>query len=131
MGSRMRIAVPSNGDKGMDEVVGEHFGRVPTYTIFEDQSREVEIIPNKSQHMGGGGLPPDLLQEKGVDVMICSSLGRRAIDLFQEKGIRVYVGASGLVRDAIEQWEKGGLVEATDKNACERHTFRGSGQGHR
>ncbi|OYT54649.1 MAG: dinitrogenase iron-molybdenum cofactor biosynthesis protein [Candidatus Altiarchaeales archaeon ex4484_2] len=127
----MRIAVPSNGERGMDELVGEHFGRVPAYTIVEDQTKKVDIIPNKSHHTGGRGYPPELLHEKGVDVMVCSSLGRRAIDLFQEKGIRVYVGASGLVRDAIEQWETGKLVEATDKNACERHAFRGSGQGYK
>ncbi len=125
----MRIAVPSNGNKGLDEQVGEHFGRVPTYTIVEGE--KVEVIPNISHHTGGMGLPPELLHDNGVEVMVCSSLGRRAIDLFQRKGIRVYVGASGLVRDAIEQWESGKLVEATDKNACEQHAFRGSGQGHR
>ncbi len=126
----MRIAVPSNGDRGMDEEVGGHFGRVPTYTIVEDQTNEVEVIPNKSHHMGGRGYPPELLHEEGVDIMVCSSLGRRAIDLFQEKGIRVYVGASGLVRDAIEQWKTGKLMEATDENACRRHAFRDSGHIH-
>ncbi|OYT27872.1 MAG: dinitrogenase iron-molybdenum cofactor biosynthesis protein [Candidatus Altiarchaeales archaeon ex4484_96] len=127
----MRIAVPSNGNRGLDEMVGEHFGRVPFYTIVDDTDMDVRVIPNSSHHMGGQGYPPQLLAEEGVDIMVCSSLGRRAVDLFENKGIRVYVGATATVRDAIGQWQSGKLNEATDENACRQHAFRGSGQGYK
>jgi len=125
----MKIAVPTMGDKGLDEAVGEHFGRVPTYTIVNTETNEVGIIGNTSQHMGGQGYPPDILAEEGVDVMICSGLGHRAIMMFQEYGIRVFVGAHGPVKNAVYLWKKGRLQEATDETACRQHAFRGEKHG--
>ena len=89
----------------------------------------VEVIQNTSEHMGGSGYPPDLLASHGVNVMVCGGLGRRAIMMFEELGIMVYVGASGTVKDAIQMWQDGRLQAATDENACRQHAFRGEGMG--
>ncbi len=125
----MKVAVPSNGNRGIEEQVGEHFGRVPAYTLYDTESGEVEVVENTSNHMGGSGYPPELLTGKGVNVMICSALGQRAINLFEGYGIRVYVGSHGTVKKAIESWKQGKLQEATDKDACSRHAFRGERHG--
>ena len=116
----MRICVPSAGPGGLDDFVGEHFGRVPTYTIYDTETGEVEIFPNESEHMGGVGLPAEHLAQAGVDLVICSGLGRRAIDLFSQNGIEVVTGATGTVREAIEAWQSGRLSGA---EACGRHMF--------
>jgi predicted Fe-Mo cluster-binding NifX family protein len=126
----MRISVPSMGNRGLDEHVGEHFGRVPTYTIFDTETEQVEVIPNTSEHMGGRGYPPELLSKAGVNVMVCGGLGRRAIMMFEQMGIHVYVGARGTVRDAIQMYRSGSLEEATDENACQQHAFRSEDHGH-
>jgi predicted Fe-Mo cluster-binding NifX family protein len=125
----MKLSIPSMGDKGLEEQVGEHFGRVPNYTLFDTDTNEVEVIENTSEHMGGRGYPPDLLAQHGVNVMICGGLGRRAISMFEEYGIVVFVGASGKVKDAIKLWQSGQLQRATDENACAQHAFRGEGIG--
>lgn len=117
------------GDKGLDEQLGEHFGRVPTYTCVDAETNEVEVIDNTSEHTGGVGYPPDLIANAGVEVMVCSGLGRRAILMFQEKGIMVYVGAYGTVGDALQMWKEGQLQAATDENACMQHAYRGEGKG--
>lgn len=121
---RMKIAVPTDGEKGMDEQVGEHFGRVTHYTIYDIESKEVKAIGNTSHHMGGDGYPPELLSKEGVEVLLCNGLGWRAIGMFKESSIRVYIGAQGTVRDAISKWENGELQEAGDGSACSRHEFR-------
>ncbi len=120
----MRVCVPAMGNRGLDEQVGEHFGRVPTYTIVDTETEEVEIHPNTSEHMGGRGYAPEIMAKANVDVMICSGLGRRAIGMFEEFGIMVYVGAYGTVRDAVQMWKDGRLQAATDENACKQHAFR-------
>ncbi len=109
----------------MDGSVGEHFGRVPTYTIVDSETKEIEVIPNESSHMGGEGLPADLLAGAGVDVMVCSGLGRKAINLFQDHGIEVYVGAGGTVKEAFQEWREDRLSAAAESDACERHEFGG------
>ena len=124
----MKVSVPSMGERGLGEQVGEHFGRVPTYTIYDTDTNEVKVIQNTSEHMGGSGYPPDLLANAGVNVMVCSGLGRRAIMMFEEMGIMVYVGAHGTVKEAVQMWQDGKLQAATDENACAQHAHRGEHQ---
>jgi len=119
----MKVCVPTLGYDGWEEKVGGHFGRVPTYTTIDTETNEVRVIENTSEHMGGEGYPPEILAKEGVEVMHCSGLGRRAIGLFEQFGIMVYIGASGTVRDALEMWKKGLLQPATDENACREHAF--------
>lgn len=119
----MRVCFPTEGSAGLEERVGEHFGRVPTYTIVDSETEEIEVIPNNSTHKGGKGLPADLLAQEGVDVMVCSGLGRKAIKLFEEHGIEVCIGAGGRVKEALEEWRNGGLKSASESDACNRHEF--------
>ena len=125
----MKICIPSMGDKGMDELVGEHFGRVPFYTVIDSETDEVNIMENKSGHTGGTGYPAEILAEAGMNVMLCGGLGRRAIMMFEERGVMVYIGASGKVSDAYQLWKDGKLEAATDESACAQHAYRGDGIG--
>jgi len=120
----MKICIPTVGDSGLDDIVGEHFGRVPTYTIVDLDTDEVKVIPNTSEHMGGQEHPPEIMAKEGVNVMVCRGLGRRAIAMFEELGINVYIGASGTVRDAIDAFKQGKLQKAGIDDACGRHAFR-------
>lgn len=115
----MRIAVPTMGYGGLGEEVGEHFGRVPTYTIVDLSSDEVEVIDNTSEHRGGDGLPPQIIDAAGAQVMLVRGLGRRAISLFGELGIDVYVGARGTVKDAVEMYRREELELATLSDGCD------------
>jgi len=119
----MKVCVPSLGKRGLEERVGEHFGRVPFYTIYDTETGKVEVIENTSQHMGGTGYPAEIISRKGVEVMLCKGIGRRAIQMFEEFGVMVFVGAKGGVKETIEMWEKGELEAATDEKACKEHKF--------
>ena len=119
-----KVCIPTMGNNGLDEAVGEHFGRVPTYTIVDTDTNEVRTIPNTSEHAGGQGYPPEIIAKTGADTMICGGLGRRAVMMFEEMGIMVYVGANGTVKDAVQMFSDGRLEAATDENACRQHAFR-------
>ena len=123
----MKVCIPTNGNNGLDDTVGEHFGRVNTYTIVDLENDSVNVIPNTSNHMGGSRNPPEILAEHSVNVMICQALGRRAISMFSDFGIEVYIGAIGTVKDAIDAYKNGNLTKASEGDACESHTFRGQG----
>jgi predicted Fe-Mo cluster-binding NifX family protein len=126
----MKVCIPTMGNNGINEYVGEHFGRVPTYTVVDTKTNEVDVIDNTSEHTGGSGYPPEIIARTGADVMLCGGLGRRAIAMFEELGIMVYVGASGTVKEAIQMWQAGKLQQATDENACRQHAFRREGHEH-
>ena len=120
----MKICIPTMGENGLDDAVGEHFGRVPTYTIVDLDTDEVKVIPNTSDHMGGRGYPPEIMAREGVNVMVCQGLGRRAISMFEGFGIAVYIGAAGSVRDAVAAFKQDRLQKATVDDACGEHAFR-------
>jgi predicted Fe-Mo cluster-binding NifX family protein len=117
----MKVCVPTLGDKGLIEQVSEHFGRAPTFTIVDIDTDDVRVVPNRSEHMGGIGLPPEHLAEAGVEMMLCSGLGPKAVRMFEAFGIEVFVGAEGTVQDAMVMWKSGRLAMATDENACKMH----------
>ena len=119
-----RVCVPTEGPGGLDDRVGEHFGRVPTYTIYNAETGEVEVMDNTSEHAGGSGLPAQILAGLGIDVLLCSGLGRRAIGILSENGIEVCTGVSGTAREAIESWKGGRLSAASEGDACQKHAFR-------
>lgn len=125
----MKICIPSMGKNGLEEMVGEHFGRVPAYTVINTETDEVSTIENTSEHLGGRGYPAEILSKAGIDVMICGGIGRRAISMFSEKGIKVYAGASGTVKDTLSKFNNGELSECGENDACSQHAFRGEGGG--
>lgn len=126
----MKIAVPSGTVGGLDDQVGEHFGRAPCYTIMDTDTGVVEVVPNTSDHMGGVGSPPELLARAGAQVLACRGLGGRALAMFEGLGVRVFVGASGTVRDAVRDYSEGRLREATDADACAHHGSHDHGDEH-
>jgi predicted Fe-Mo cluster-binding NifX family protein len=120
-GDRMKVCIPTMGNGGMEEAVSQHFGRSPTFTLVNLDTNEVQILPNKGEHMGGSILPTDTLRDRGVQVMIVGGLGPKAIQAFAEQCIEVFVGATGRVKDAINDWKEGNLVKASSDNACKEH----------
>jgi predicted Fe-Mo cluster-binding NifX family protein len=109
------------GNDGMDEVVSQHFGRAPTFTIVDVDGGEVHVILNNGEHMGGSVLPTDILRNRGIHVMIVGGLGPKAVQAFAEQCVEVFVGATGTVKDAIKDWSGGLLTKASSDNACREH----------
>ncbi len=72
----MKIVIPTNNKEGFDDKIAEHFGRCLTYTFLNEKGDVVEIIDNTSEHMGGAGLPPELMKKHKADVLLCKDLGR-------------------------------------------------------
>jgi predicted Fe-Mo cluster-binding NifX family protein len=117
----MKVSIPVMGENGLDEKVGGHFGKSPAYAIYDSETKAIKTIKNSSEHLGGTGLPPELLAKNGVNVVVCSGLGPKAIDMLSSFNITVYVGASGTVKDALDAWQNGKLELASADNACKEH----------
>jgi predicted Fe-Mo cluster-binding NifX family protein len=118
-----RVCIPTATSGGLDDRVGEHFGRVPTYTIYDSETGRVEVVDNTSEHRGGRGLPGSILADLGIDVLLCSGLGRRAIGILSEKGIEIHTGFGGTAQEALAAWKEGGLTSASEDDACRKRTF--------
>lgn len=117
----MIICVPTEGDRGLDEAVCQHFGKACTFTLYDADTGEVRVMMNRSEHMGGTGTPPEHLSRENVSTVLAGGLGPKAIDMLSSKGIDVFVGANGTVRETIDLWRKGSMARANKDNACRDH----------
>jgi len=117
----MKIVIPTNNKKGLEDKIAEHFGRCLTYTFINQEGKVVKIIDNISEHMGGVGLPPELMKKHGADILLCKGLGSRAINICKKLGIDVYVHQSETVKDIFDLWKNNKLKKASAQDACEHH----------
>jgi predicted Fe-Mo cluster-binding NifX family protein len=117
----MKIVIPTENKEGLDDNVAEHFGRCKTYTLIDENFNLLEIINNTSEHMGGIGLPPELMKKHGANVLLCRGLGPRAIKLCNELGIEVYVIEAKTVKDIFNIWKNKKCKKATVQDSCEEH----------
>ena len=117
----MKIVIPTNNKKGLNDKVADHFGRCLTYTFLNEKGEVVEIIDNTSEHMGGKGLPPELMKRHRANILLCKNLGPRALILCGELGIDVYISQSETVKDIFEIWKNGKIKKAGTEDVCEQH----------
>ena len=100
----MKIAVVSEG-----KIVTEHFGHCKGFAIFETEKNQIkskEFIPNPGHRPG---FLPVFLHERGVKVIISGGMGEGAVDIFNEKGIEVIIGASGEAEKTVNDYLQGKL----------------------
>ena len=116
-----KIVIPTDSEKGLNDIVAEHFGRCNTYTFLDEKGKVIEIINNISGHMGGLGLPPELMKKHGADVLLCRELGPRALDLCNELGIKVYVYQATTVNEIFNLWKNKKIKKASSEDVCEEH----------
>ncbi len=117
----LKIVIPTDGQNGLNEKVANHFGRSLTYTFLNETGEVVEIIKNTSEHMGGQGLPPELMKQHKANILLCHDLGPRAISLCAELGIDVYTCQAETVKEIFNMWRNNKLKKASAEDACEHH----------
>jgi len=117
----MRIVIPTDDRKGLNDKVAEHFGRCNTYTFLDEKGKVIEIIENTSEHMGGIGLPAELMKKYGANILLCKGLGPRALNLCKQLKIDVYVCQSETVKEIFELWKNKKIKKASLEDVCEEH----------
>lgn len=117
----MKIVVPTNGKKGMEDTVADHFGRCSTYTFLNEKGEVTDIIDNTSEHAEGSELPPELMKRHRANVLLCRELGPRALNLCGQLGIDVYTCRAETVREIFNLWENSEIKKAGAEDVCQQH----------
>lgn len=110
----MKIAVALENNEGEKSIVAAHFGRCPFYAfvdIEDNEVRNVEILQNPFFSSHQPGVVPQFIAEKGATIMISGGMGRRAMDWFEQLGVKAVVGVSGTLEQAVEKILKGEDIE--------------------
>ena len=117
----MRVIIPTNGEKGLNDTLADHFGRCKTYTLIDEKGELLEVIKTTSEHMGGVGKPPELMKKNKANILLCKSLGYKAIKLCEKFNIKVYTSQAKTVKEVFNLWKNDKLEETGKENACKEH----------
>jgi len=106
----MMIAAPCKNRGGLNSEIEEHFGRARFFALVEvegNRIKSIDFLEAPEEHSPGE--LPEMLREKGVEVVLAYGMGPRAIQFFESYGIRVVTGTRGEVGKAVEKFVKGEL----------------------
>ncbi len=110
----MRIAVTyENGQ------IFQHFGHTEQFKVYEVEDGQVVSSEVIGSNGSGHGALAGLLNDKGIDVLICGGIGGGAQRALDERGIELCAGASGDVDEAVAAYLRGELIN-TGAN-CDHH----------
>ena len=110
----MKIAVAAMGN-----TVAGHFGHCENFIFFETEDGVIKSensVPNPGHRPG---FLPNFLADNGAEVIIAGGMGGGAVDIFNERGVEVIVGATGDARTSVEAYVKGELVSTG--SVCHEH----------
>jgi len=109
----MKFAIPL-----AQGVLCAHFGHSEQFAIVDTEDGQIRRKDLLTPPPHEPGVLPRWLQELGVKVVIAGGMGRRAQDIFSQRGIEVVVGAPSETPEAlIQNYLQGTLV--TGANLCD------------
>ena len=114
----MKIAVASNGD-----MIWGHFGHCENFNIYEAENGVISSAESVANPGHRPGFLPNFLADMGVEVIIAGGMGGGAVDIFNERGVEVVVGAQGSALEAAEKYLRGELKSTG--SICHEHQHAG------
>lgn len=119
----MKIAVTyENGQ------VFQHFGHCASFKIFEVENGKVVDSRVVDTNGSGHGALAGLLEELGVNALICGGIGGGARIALEEADIAIYGGVSGDADEAVAEFLAGSLN--FNAHACCSHHHHDHECGH-
>jgi len=120
--ARVRIAVPSEGQGGLDGLRAGHFRHCDVFTLIDIENgeiKEVNILANKEHVQGGCMVPVQLLAENKVQRLVVGGIGMRPLMGFKQVGIDVYYdGERRDIRPVVEDMITEILPMIGDDQVC-------------
>lgn len=125
----MKVAVSSTG-KNLDSVIDPRFGRCSWFVIVETEDMSFDAFSNESIALGGGAgiQSAQFIASKGAEAVITGNCGPNAMSALSAASVKVIIGQTGTVREAVERYKRGELRSAPGANV-EAHYGMGGGGG--
>ena len=111
----MKIAVPTDEKKGLEDTVAEHFGRARNFLIYDTETKISNIYANP-EAAGEAQLPPDFLHGQKVDIIIVFNLGPKAYDKFKNYNVKMYKATKGTIQENLEKFKNTQLEKLKKEN---------------
>jgi len=129
------VGIPTFGNKGLNEVMNNRFGRCNSFTfvtIENNEIVEVKSVTNDAQGaMGGAGIQAaQIIGNNGATEVIVGNLGPNAANSLSALNLKIYqsLGGNLTVKELIDMRISGKLQVITSSNVV-AHAGMGGGGG--
>ena len=122
----MKIGISSTGED-LNADVDPRFGRCKYFLFVDTDTMDFETVSNESaMASGGAGIQAaQTVAKEGVKTIITGNMGPNAFQTLSAAGIKVFTGANGTVKEAVEKYNKGELKETEAPNVDSHHGMGG------
>ena len=114
----MKIVVTSQGSD-LNSSVDPRFGRARNFILVDTDTEEFSVhdnAQNLNAVQGAGIQAGRTVADLGAEAVITGNVGPKAFATLQAANLKIYLGASGTVKEAIEQFKAGQLQDASRAN---------------
>ncbi len=111
----MKVVVTSMGET-LDSQVDLRFGRAAFFVVVDTETDEFKSLDNKvnvNAMQGAGVQAAETVVREGANVIITGHCGPRAHMTLSAGGVKIVVGASGTVEEALKRFKEGELKETS------------------
>lgn len=113
----MKICVTAQ-QENLDALVDPRFGRASYFLVVDTDSLEYEALVNLNKDSSGGvGIQSaQVMAQKNITCVITGNIGPNASQTLDAAGIAYCLGATGTVREAIQDFKDGKLRPSSGPN---------------
>jgi predicted Fe-Mo cluster-binding NifX family protein len=125
----MKIVVTSTGNT-IDSPIDPRFGRCQFFVFVDPETMEIEAAENEAV-MASGGAGPQAAQfvaNKGAEAVLTGNVGPNAVSALKAAGIKIYIGATGTVKETVLLFKNGQMQESGEATVAS-HSGMGRGMG--
>lgn len=125
----MKIIVTATKND-LDAQVDPRFGRCQYFIKVDPETLEYEVQENDQKNtMGGAGIQAaQIVANAQVDAVITGSVGPNAFQTLKAANVKIFTGASGTVKEAINAFNQGSLEETNTSTVGSHHGMGGRGR---
>jgi predicted Fe-Mo cluster-binding NifX family protein len=114
----MIIAVTAQG-KDVKGDIDPRFGRAKYFLLVDSETMAFEMVENRQNlnlSQGAGIQAAQNVANHQPEVVLTGNCGPKAFKTLRAAGIKVVVGVSGTIEDAVQSYLRGELEHAKDAN---------------
>jgi len=116
--------------KTLDSALDPRFGRCSWFLIVETEDMSFKAFSNESFALGGGAgiQSAQFIASKEATAVLTGNCGPNAMSALSAAGVKVIIGQTGTVREAVDRYKRGEIHSAPGANV-DAHYGMGTGRG--
>jgi len=102
----MKLLIALDENKELNSKLSKHFGYCGYFAIYETKTKKIKIIKNKINHSSKKLNPVEQTMKLKPNIVFSLGIGKKAIELFSEKKVKVKTGNYKILKEVIDNLDK-------------------------